>query len=237
VERRRSTNIMMNSTLAGLRCTGATAFVNRPSPVVSRLPAGHSHALSSGNAKSQSRRVSSCSHPALSAPESTCTPEHLLGGTRKYGMQALLSTSRPGPSTPHVCCICCFFARISLLPYLQDARLVVTNARNVNQERGTKQSLKSEKQSSKAFEFKQHTWHYGPEISTACMVCCSCRLCTLKSAQFINGAMRGSCQAHDCLCCLSHKALCQLAADNYPLLYLQPDPCSAITYLASLWPC
>lgn len=68
----------------GLKCSGATAFANRPSPVVSRLPALQFHALSSGNAKAQLRK---------------------------------------------------------------DARLVVTNARNVNQERGTKQSLKSEKQS------------------------------------------------------------------------------------------
>ncbi len=36
---------------------------------------------------------------------------------------------------------------------LQGSRLVVTNARNVNQERGTKQSLRSEKQSSKQLSY------------------------------------------------------------------------------------
>ncbi len=97
LKRRRSSTVMTGSTFPGLRCTGATAFVKRPSPVVSRLPARQFHALSSGNAKSQLRRVSSCSHPALSASVSTCTSEHWLGGTRKYGMQALLSTSCPRP--------------------------------------------------------------------------------------------------------------------------------------------
>lgn len=62
LKRRYSSIVMTMLTFAGLKCSGATAFANRPSPVVSRLPARQFHALSSGNAKAQLRKVNSCSH-------------------------------------------------------------------------------------------------------------------------------------------------------------------------------